>query len=70
MKQRQQKAQTSTLRRVLQYVGRYPLSLLGCMFFALLSVAGTLLVPVFFGDAIDCIIERNVQWVASCLMHS
>ena len=43
------------LGRILRYVGKYPVSLVGSLFFALLSVVGTLLVPVFFGEAIDCI---------------
>ncbi len=46
----------STLRRILRYVGKYPLSLVGSLLFSLLSVAATLCVPVFFGDAIDCIV--------------
>jgi len=52
----------STLRRVLSYVKKYPISLIGSLLFAALSVAGSLLVPVFFGDAIDCIIENGVAW--------
>ncbi|MBQ8322947.1 MAG: ABC transporter ATP-binding protein [Clostridia bacterium] len=47
------------LKRVLGYVGRYPASLVGSFVFALLSVAATLCVPVFFGDAIDCIIKAG-----------
>ena len=62
MKKQKQTTSPGTLRRVLQYVGKYPVSLIGCIFFALLSVAGTLLVPVFFGDAIDAIVDRNVNW--------
>ncbi len=54
----------STLRRVLAYVGRYPLSLTGTIVFAMLSVVATLFVPVFFGDAIDCIVEYGVKWSA------
>ncbi len=52
----------STLGRILQYVGKYPFSLVGSVLFALLSVAGTLLVPVFFGNAIDCIVAKKVDW--------
>ncbi len=52
----------TTLSRILSYVGKYPLSLVGSVFFALLSVVGTLLVPVFLGDAIDCIVAGNVDW--------
>ncbi len=54
----------STLRRVIKYVGRYPLALSGTLFFALLTVAASLFVPVFFGDAIDCIVEGGVRWQA------
>ena len=43
------------LGRILRYVGKYPVSLVGSLIFALLSEVGTLLVPVFFGEAIDCI---------------
>ena len=52
----------STLRRVLQYVGRYPLSLCGTVLFAVINVVATLFIPVFFGDGIDCIIENGVLW--------
>ena len=51
-----------TLWRILRYVGRYPFSLAGSVLFALVSVAATLFVPVFFGDAIDCIIESGILW--------
>lgn len=37
-------------------------SLAGSVLFALVSVAATLFVPVFFGDAIDCIIESGILW--------
>ena len=50
-----------TLLRVLRYVGKYPCSLVLSLLFSLVSVVGTLLVPVLFGDAIDCMIEGNVQ---------
>ncbi len=53
---------TSTLKRILRYVGKYPLSLTGALLFAIVSVAATLLVPVYFGDAIDCIAENGVDW--------
>lgn len=54
--------QNGTLKRILRYVGRYPVSLVGSLFFAIVTVAASLLVPVFFGDAIDCIVENGVQW--------
>ncbi len=56
------KAQKGTLGRILRYVGRYPVSLTGSVLFAILSVAATLFVPVFFGDAINCIAEYGVAW--------
>lgn len=57
-----QTAKKSTFRRVLEYVGKYPFSLTGSIVFALISVGATLFVPVFFGDAIDCIVEYGVAW--------
>lgn len=64
VKNRPQKAQkSSTLKRILRYVGRYPFALTGCFVFAILSVAANLLVPVFLGDAIDCIVDKGrVEW--------
>ena len=50
----------TTLRRVLQYVGKYPFSLCGTILFAIINVVATLFIPVFFGDGIDCIIENGV----------
>ena len=47
---------TTTLSRVLHYVWKYPFSLIGSLLFSLLSVAGSLCIPVLFGDAIDCIV--------------
>lgn len=59
------KPQKSVLRRILCYVGRYPLSLAASLLFAIVTVAATLCVPVFFGDAIDCIVEKgNVDFAA------
>ena len=55
----------STLSRVLKYVWRYPLSLIGSLLFSLLSVVGTLFIPVLFGDAIDYIVGvGNVNFTA------
>ena len=52
------------LKRVLKYVGKYPVSLIGSLVFALLTVAATLYIPVLFGDAIDCIVgEGRVDFV-------
>ena len=52
----------STLKRILHYVGKYPLSLCGSIIFAIVTVAATLVVPVLFGDAIDCIMESGILW--------
>ena len=58
---KKQKSKT-TLARVLFYVKKYPVSWIGSLVFAAISVVTSLLVPVFFGDAIDCIIENGVLW--------
>ncbi|MBE7067675.1 MAG: ABC transporter ATP-binding protein [Clostridiales bacterium] len=47
------------LARILQYVGKYPFALIGSILFSLVSVGATLFIPVFFGDAIDCIVEAG-----------
>ncbi len=52
----------STLKRVLGYAKKYPLSLIGSLLFAFLGVVFTLFVSVFIGDAVDCIVEYGVQW--------
>ena len=52
----------STLKRILHYVKRYPLSFACSLIFAAISVAATLFVPVLFGDAVDCIVESGVLW--------
>ncbi len=52
----------STFRRVLGYVGKYPLSLIGTLLFAAITVVASLFVPVFFGDAVDCIVAYGVKW--------
>lgn len=52
----------STLARVLQYVGKYPVSLVGSILLAVVTVAATLTLPVLFGDAMDCMIENGVAW--------
>jgi len=51
-----------TLGRILRYVGRYPVALAGSLLFAVITVVATLVVPVWFGDAIDCIMESGVAW--------
>ena len=56
------KKQKGALSRVLRYVLRYPVSLTGTLLFSIITVAATLCVPVFFGDAVDCIVEYGVQW--------
>ncbi len=53
---------SSTFARVLRYVGKYPLALTGTVLFAIITVVASLFVPVFFGDAIDYIVESGVKW--------
>lgn len=48
-----EKAKNGTLRKVLKYIGRYKFLLPVSMFFALVTVALTLYVPMLIGDAID-----------------
>ena len=52
----------STLKRILTYVKKYPLAMAGSIGFAVLGVLSSLLVPVYFGDAIDCIVRNDVDW--------
>ena len=52
----------STLRRIMGYVWTYSFSLIGSVLFALVSVTASLFVPVFLGDAIDCILESGILW--------
>ena len=59
MKKREGK---NTLLRVLRYVRKYPVSFIGSLVFAVITVAATLVVPVLFGDAVDCIVEQGVRW--------
>lgn len=56
------KTKKSTLSRVLSYAGKYPAALSLSLLFAAVSVLSSLLVPIFIGDAIDCIVESGVLW--------
>ena len=47
------KARPGTLRKVLAYIGRYKLLLPLSLFFALVSVALTLYIPIIIGEVID-----------------
>ena len=47
------------LKRVFSYVGRYKLYLAASLILAVVSVAGTLYVPILIGRAIDCIIGMD-----------
>ncbi|MBQ3904137.1 MAG: ABC transporter ATP-binding protein, partial [Eubacterium sp.] len=47
------------LKRVFSYVGRYKLYLAASLILAVISVAGTLYVPILIGRAIDCIIGMD-----------
>ncbi|MGN0523394.1 MAG: ABC transporter ATP-binding protein [Eubacterium sp.] len=48
------------IKKVLSYVGRYRIYLISSMLLAVVSVAGTLYVPVLIGNAIDYIIDRGL----------
>ena len=61
MKKQTQKAPKGTLKRILRYVGKYPVSLIGSLLFSLIQVAASRLVPVLFGNAIDCIVDGAVD---------
>ena len=54
--------QKGTLKRILRYVCRYPFAFAGSLLFAVVSVAANLFVPVLFGNAVDCLIEKGVKW--------
>ena len=53
------KNSTSTLKKVLKYIGRYKFFLPVTLLFALITVALTLYVPILIGDAIDLIIGKD-----------
>lgn len=60
---KKERREKGTLKRVLTYVKKYPLALIGTILFAALSVACTLYVPVLVGDGIDCIVgQGNVRF--------
>lgn len=55
---------TSTLKKVMKYIRRYVLWLILSIILAAGTVAGTLYIPIIAGNAIDCIIEGNVNFGA------
>ena len=56
MKRTESPRKRGTLKRILRYVGRYPVALVSSVLLAVVTVAATLWIPVLFGDAIDCIV--------------
>lgn len=50
-------SRNSVLKRILRQLKHYKLLVAATIFFALITVAGTLVVPVFFGQVIDLIVE-------------
>lgn len=70
--------QKQILKRVLKQLGNYKLLLLLTLFCALVTVAGTLAVPVFFGEIVNLIVgENNVDFdeifikfiiIAACIL--
>ncbi len=53
------KKNSSTLKKVFKYIGRYKFFLPITLIFATITVALTLYVPILIGDAIDLIIGKN-----------
>lgn len=49
----------SVFKRVLKQLKRYKFLLVATIFFALVSVVGTLAVPVFFGQIVNCIVKKG-----------
>ena len=58
-KQSRGKSQSQVIRRVLKQLKKYTPAIALSLFFAVLSVAGNLLAPILFGNAIDAIIEAG-----------
>lgn len=54
----------SILKRILRQLTHYKLWVAATIFFALITVAGTLVVPVFFGQVIDEIVENGINFSA------
>lgn len=52
--------QKQVLKRVLKQLKGYLPAIFLSLFLALITVAGNLLIPIFLGNAIDCIIEAGV----------
>ena len=50
----------TVIKKVVSYVGKYRIYLILSMLLAIVSVAGTLYVPVLIGNAIDCIIAEGL----------
>lgn len=49
----------ATFRKILQYISKNKVLLALSLFFALLTVAGSLSLPILFGEAVDVIIGEN-----------
>lgn len=54
----------SVLKRILRQLKHYKLLVAATIFFALITVAGTLVVPVFFGQVVDEIVENGINFNA------
>ena len=49
----------ATFRKILKYISKNKVLLALSLFFALLTVAGSLSLPILFGEAVDVIIGEN-----------
>ncbi len=56
----------SVLKRILKQLKNYKLCLAATIFFALVTVAGTLSVPVLFGQVVDLIVKGKTDFNAIC----
>ena len=55
-------SQKAVLGRILKQLKHYKLWVAATIFLALISVAGTLIVPIFFGQVIDEIVESGINF--------
>lgn len=53
------KSRSQTMKRVFRQLKKYAPQIILSLFLALLTVAGNLIPPILFGEAIDCIIEQG-----------
>ncbi|MGN0812957.1 MAG: ABC transporter ATP-binding protein [Candidatus Coproplasma sp.] len=70
MKKTLKSGQGKTMKRVLKQLKKYTLLIVISILLAVLTVAGNLIPPIIFGNAIDCIIEEGNVNFALLLIYS